>query len=78
MVAAFAMALLANEELGTVVATKVINYDERKNMFNVGYYFDDRGIKHFGTIPVQDTRRLVPTESYVGEIRSSDPRKWNN
>lgn len=78
MVAAFAMALLANEELGTVVATKVVNYDERKNMLNVGYYFDDRGIKHFGTIPVQDNRRLVSAESYVGEIRSSDPRKWNN
>jgi len=49
MIAAFAMALLADEELKGVVPKKD-NIDESE-WEDVGYYIDENGIRRFGVIP---------------------------
>jgi len=50
IIAAMGMAELADEELGGVVATDV-EPDEENKFQDIGYYRDDKGIRHFGVIP---------------------------
>lgn len=78
LVAAFGMAVLADEELGGIVATKVIKYDSRDELLNLGYYYDDNGVKHFGTIPDRRVQQIVSLDGGDRSARTSDPRTWYN
>jgi len=51
MVAACQMAEIADEELSEVVPTQ--QQPKKEEFKNVGYYTDERGIKHWGVIPKQ-------------------------
>lgn len=76
IVAAFAMALLADEELQGIVPKKTENqYDEFEDF---GYYTDERGYKKWGIIPKKTTPRYgwdtQPISDYSYN-RTSDPRR---
>lgn len=81
IIAAFAMALLADEELQGVVPKgaeiKNTKYSE------IGFYIDDRGIRRWGVIP--ENTNSIRTNNDFGQnylnydsygIRTSDPRKF--
>jgi len=48
MVAAFSMALLADEELQGMIPRKEESVEEWQD---IGFYYDDNGIKRWGIIP---------------------------
>ena len=75
MVAAFGMAMLANEELNGVV---VVNEkpSEKELSTVLGYYYDENGYKHFGIVPTRRHQPLVSIDETLGHRGSSDPRKW--
>lgn len=70
------MAELADEELGSIVPSKVIKQDEQVVQQKVGYYRDERGYKHWGVIPIQNPQVNIQSEFPERGPRSSDPRKW--
>lgn len=74
MVAAFAMALLANEELQNVVPIKETSQSEWRD---IGYYYDEYGNKHYGIIPSNNTNKIdiSMSNNYSNTVYSSDPRK---
>lgn len=78
MIAAYGMALLADEELNGVVAYDV--EDTSDQWQDIGWYKDERGISHWGVIPKQ-TRGMhanFNTNNEYNELggwHSSDPRK---
>ncbi len=76
MIAAFAMALLADEELKGVVPKKD-NIDESE-WEDVGYYIDENGIRRFGVIPKKQPQQIYSSYGTNPNnfIRSSDPRKY--
>lgn len=77
IVAAMAMALLADEELQGVVPKKVEQIIEDDD--EVGFYIDDRGIRRWGAIPRQKNKQIRFNNDF-GQyydrtgIRTSDPR----
>ena len=78
IVAAMAMALLADEELSGFVPRTVETFDDEWQ--DIGYYTDSNGIKRYGTIPKKDNITIsVNFDTYddLG-IRSSDPRKYSS
>lgn len=50
-VAALGMVMLANEELGDIVATKAVTAQDVGSFVDIGYYYDEKGYKRFGAIP---------------------------
>jgi hypothetical protein len=73
------MCELADEELGGVVATDIEPAEE--NQFqDIGYYTDDKGVKHFGVIPKVTNYKVKVLQEFTNEtvnrIRTSDPRKY--
>ena len=80
IIAAMAMAELADEELGGVVATDVEPEEENKFQ-DIGYYKDERGIRHFGIIPRNEQPKVRILQDFTNEIvnrnRTSDPRKYS-
>lgn len=75
MVAALGMAMLANEELEGVVATKVQVYKEEEAQI-LGYYYDERGYKRYGIIPNKRPAAMGSLDASFEHVRSSDPRAW--
>lgn len=75
IVAAFAMALLADEELQGIVPRQVVNQDDQFQDF--GYYIDEKGYKRFGVIPKKkvDTQYSINPISDNSLNRTSDPRR---
>lgn len=73
------MAELADEELGGVIATDV-EPEEENNFQDLGYYRDDKGVRHFGPIPKQNKFKVRLAQEFTNEIvnrnRTSDPRKY--
>lgn len=80
IIAAMAMAELADEELGGVVATDVEPEEENKFQ-DIGYYRDENGIKRFGVIPKAEQPKVRILQDFTNEIvnrnRTSDPRKYS-
>ena len=80
IIAAMAMAELADEELGGVVATDVEPEEENKFQ-DIGYYKDENGIKRFGVIPKTEQPKVRILQDFTNEIvnrnRTSDPRKYS-
>lgn len=79
IVAAFAMALLADEELQGTVPKMV---EERKDTWqDIGYYTDAQGRRRYGVIPKQNTQIL--SNNNFGQlydnygVRTSDPRVYS-
>jgi len=74
------MAELADEELGGVVATDV-EPDDSQKFQDIGYYKDDKGVRHFGIIPKQEQPKVRVLQEFTNEIvnrnRTSDPRKYS-
>ena len=70
------MAELADEELGSLVPSKVVKQDDQVVQQKVGYYRDERGYKHWGVIPLQNQQTRVTSELPERGPRSSDPRAW--
>ena len=78
MVAAFAMALLADEELKGIIPKK--QDDESENWQDVGFYYDENGIRRFGVIPKKQKVTIYST-THINQsnyVRSSDPRRFSN
>ena len=76
IIAAMGMTELADEELGSLVPSKVVKQDEQVVQQKVGYYKDERGYKHWGVIPIQNPQVNIQSEFSERGPRSSDPRKW--
>lgn len=80
IIAAMAMAELADEELGGVIATDVEPEEENKFQ-DIGYYKDENGIKRFGVIPKAEQPKVRILQDFTNEIvnrnRTSDPRKYS-
>lgn len=76
MVAAFAMALLADEELKGVIPKE--SEEETDTWQDVGYYYDDNGVRRFGVIPKKNKTTIYTTLGIDRNdyIRSSDPRRY--
>lgn len=80
IVAAFAMALLGDEELSGVAPKTVEKPVEDDD--EIGFYYDDKGIKRWGVIPKQ-SKVQVNYNNNFGQvyddtrIRTSDPRIYN-
>lgn len=77
IVAAFGMAMLADEEL--MFVKPVIQTDKSNVLEPFGYWTDEYGIRHKGRIPNKDSVvpkfNLWPTNNYDNQrIRTSDPR----
>ena len=77
IIAAFAMALLADEELQGVVPKSVEIQVEDDN--DIGYYTDENGIKRWGVIPNTNNRKILFNDNFGQDydhtgIRTSDPR----
>ena len=79
IIAAMAMAELADEELGNIVATDVEPEEEQKS-WDIGYYTDEKGIKRFGLIPTGNVHKLKVENEFTNEIvnrnRTSDTRYY--
>lgn len=79
IVAAFSMALLADEELSGVVPRKVKT--EADTYQNVGYYTDENGIKRWGVIPHKSKIEVGWNNDWIYDqssgIRSTDPRAYS-
>ena len=76
MVAAFSMALLADEELRGVIPKK--EEDTSNSWQDVGYYIDEYGIRHFGIIPKKHKESIYSSINLTNgnNVRSSDPRDY--
>ncbi len=75
IVAAVAMAELADEELQGVVPK--VSRQEEDVFEDIGYYYDENGYKRFGVIPKRQTFQTNfknYTESNYGQFKTSDPR----
>ena len=76
IVAAMAMAELADEELSGVVPKKVENSNDE--WYDIGYYIDENGYKRKGRIPKKN--QTIPVTNEFNEFndyarhRTSDPR----
>lgn len=76
IVAAMAMAELADEELSGIVPKKVENQDDE--WYDIGYYIDENGYKRKGRIPKKN--QTIPVTNEFNEFndyarhRTSDPR----
>ena len=82
IIAAMAMAELADEELQGVVPYKV--EDLTKTWRRIGYYTDEFGRRRYGEIPDQNNNNNIRwnnnfgnTYEDPGRIRTSDPRYYN-
>ena len=75
IVASLGMAELADEELGSVVPSKIIKEEDIVTTQKVGYYTDENGYKRWGVIPMANNN-LKSTWIPIEGPRSSDPRKW--
>ena len=63
LVAALGMALLGDEELmGKIPKTATRTKNEWKD---IGYYYDERGMKKFGVIPKQN-EKLIGNYDWIG------------
>ena len=74
IIAATGMALMGNEELGSLVPKAVAPVQIKYN--DIGYYKDERGVRHFGVIPDKYAPKLImtaPTKTY-GYGRQTNPR----
>lgn len=78
IVAAFGMTLLANEELGNVVATKIVS--QQDDWQDLGYYKDENGITHWGLIPKKQKSDININLYYDGTLgtRSSRSFDWDD
>lgn len=80
IVAALAMALLADEELQGVVP-KVL--EQVKDTWNdIGYYTDEYGNRRYGIIPKQQNQQILVNNNFGqayddNRIRTSNPRLYN-
>ena len=76
IVAAFGMALLADEELSGIVPKRIESQDEE--WYDIGYYIDENGYKRKGRIPKKN--KTIPVTNEFNEFndyarnRTSDPR----
>lgn len=73
IIAAVGMALMGNEELGSLVPKPIKT--EEVNINDIGYYYDERGIKRYGVIPRHQNKILISqqTQTY-GYGRQTNPR----
>ena len=65
---------MGNEELGSLVPKAVAPVQIKYN--DIGYYKDERGVRHFGVIPDKYAPKLImtaPTKTY-GYGRQTNPR----
>ena len=81
MIAAFGMALLADEELSGQ-APREVEEATTENWTDIGWYTDERGYKHWGTIPKKNPKQRTMfnwhNESYNPDgLHGSDPRYTN-
>lgn len=76
IVAALGMALLADEELMGRVP-KMLEKEDTNTWKDIGYYYDENGIKHYGIIPNKTNINIDISWHHddLG-IRSSDPRAY--
>ena len=80
IVAAMGECELADEELSGITPQTQKKADDE--FVDFGYYYDERGIKHFG--PIKKNNQMtanfnmyLQTNDYsYGQIRSSDPRNY--
>lgn len=80
IVAALAMALLADEELQGVVP-KVLE-QVKDTWEDIGYYTDEYGNRRYGVIPKQQNRQILVNNNFGqayddNRIRTSNPRLYN-
>lgn len=75
IVAAFSMALLADEELSEIVPKQIEKEDN--SWQDVGYYTDEYGVKHYGIIPktqnINISANIWTTYDSLG-IRTTNPQ----
>lgn len=78
MIAAFGMAMLADEELSGQIPREVEEVDE-DSWQDIGWYTDINGTKHWGLIPKKQVNQISSEwkDTNPNLIRSSDPRKTN-
>lgn len=76
MVAAFAMALLADEELRGVIPKA--EEQKESSWSDVGFYMDEYGNRRFGVIPDRSRREIKYNKEKNNDfgIYSSDPRQY--
>lgn len=77
MVASFAMCMLADEELrGIVPKTE----QQEEQWQDIGFYYDEYGIKHYGIIPTQPKININVSigQSNMEQVYSSDPRRFQS
>ena len=78
MVAAFAMALLADEELKGYIPQK--EEQDKSDWQDIGFYTDENGIKRYGVIPKKENK-VIYTNLQIEQnnyVRSSDPRQYES
>ena len=77
MVASFAMALLADEELKGYIPQK--ENDDKNEWEDIGFYTDENGVKRYGVIPKRQQKNIYTNLSVEQNnyVRSSDPRRYN-
>ena len=78
MVAAFAMALLADEELKGYIPQK--EEQDKSDWQDIGFYTDENGIKRYGVIPKKENK-VIYTNLQIEQnnyVRSSDPRRYES
>lgn len=74
IIAATGMALMADEELGSVIPKKVKSEDDK--FVDFGYYYDENGVKRYGVIPNKPkftTNADLTFRPYGYDLRT-DPR----
>ena len=80
-VAACGMALLADEELSGVVP-RAVQQQATNDFQDIGFYYDENGIKHWGRIPkkqqinVNYTNSFSYTDYEYGGIKTSNPNHY--
>lgn len=75
-VAALGMSVLADEELSGSVP-RAEQEQKQDTWRDIGYYYDNKGVKHYGVIPKQDNINIKISWHHddLG-IKSSDPRAY--
>ena len=80
-VAACGMAMLADEELSGVVP-KAVKQEANNDFRDIGFYYDENGVKHWGAIPKKREVKVNFTNNFnmddygYGLVKTSDPRYY--
>jgi hypothetical protein len=75
------MAMLADEELSGVVP-KAVKQEANNDFRDIGFYYDENGVKHWGAIPKKREVKVNFTNNFnmddygYGLVKTSDPRYY--